>query len=70
MEMQGIEPVSEIIDYILTIGVRNNSTRSELMTDFQTLFNEKTESLVRWLFEVLAPTIRLEAAKIEREQKP
>lgn len=65
-----MEPVSEIIDYILTIGVRNNSTRSELMSDFQTLFNEKTESLVRWLFEILAPTIRLEAAKIERELKP
>jgi hypothetical protein len=40
------------------------------MSDFQILFNEKTEQLVKWLFEVLAPTIRLEAQKIERELKP
>jgi hypothetical protein len=26
--------------------------------------------LVKWLFEVLAPTIRLEAAKLERLEKP
>jgi len=65
-----MEPVPEIQHYILSIGIRNNSTRSELMSDFQILFNEKTEQLVKWLFEVLAPTIRLEAQKIERDQKP
>lgn len=69
-ELQGMDPVQEIHDYILQIGVRNNSTRSELMSDFRVLFDEKTEQLVKWLFEVLAPTIRLEAQKIEREQKP
>jgi hypothetical protein len=34
------------------------------------LFNEKTEELVRWLFENLAPKIKLEAAKIEKFLKP
>lgn len=62
--------MQEIHDYILNIGVKNNSSRSELMADFQILFNEKTEQLVKWLFECLAPTIRLEAAKLERESKP
>jgi len=62
-----MDPVQEIHDYILTIGVKNNSTRSELMQDFRVLFDEKTEQLVKWMFEVLAPTIRLEAQKIERE---
>lgn len=65
-----MDPVPEIHDYILNIGVKNNSTRSELMSDFRVLFDEKTEQLVKWLFEVLAPTIRLEAQKIERDQKP
>ena len=55
------EPLPEVIDYILNIGVKNNSTRSELMSDFRVLFDEKTEQLVKWLFEVLAPTVRLEA---------
>lgn len=40
------------------------------MSDFRVLFDEKTEQLVKWLFEVLAPTIRLEAQKIERDLKP
>lgn len=65
-----VEPMQEIQDYILNIGVKNNSTRSELMNDFQILFNEKTEQLVKWLFEVLAPKVRLEAQKLERDQKP
>lgn len=69
-ELLGCEPMQEIHDYILNIGVKNNSSRSELMADFQILFNEKTEQLVKWLFECLAPTIRLEAAKLERESKP
>lgn len=69
-DLLGCDPVAEIHDYILQIGVRNNSTRSELMADFQILFNEKTEQLVKWLFEVLAPTIRFEAQKLERELKP
>lgn len=38
-----MDPVPEIHDYILNIGVKNNSTRSELMSDFRVLFDEKTE---------------------------
>ena len=40
------------------------------MQDFQTIFNEKTEELVRYLFENVAPKIKLEAAKIEKSLKP
>ena len=42
-DLAGMDPVPEIHDYILNIGVKNNSTRSELMSDFRVLFDEKTE---------------------------
>ena len=66
----GADPLEEVQDYVLTIGVKNNSSRPTVMQDFQVLFNEKTEELVRWLFENLAPRIKLEAAKIEKANKP
>ena len=33
-ELIGSEPLQEVFDYILSIGIKNNSTRPELMTDF------------------------------------
>lgn len=69
-ELLGNEPVPEISDYILNEGIKSNQTRSEMMKEFQILFNEKTEQLVKWLFEVLRPTIRLEATKIEKADRP
>ena len=66
----GHDPIVEVQDYILTIGVKNNSTRPTVMQDFQVIFSEKTEELVRHLFENLAPRIKLEAAKIEKALKP
>lgn len=69
-EIVGADPLEEVQDYVLTIGVKNNSSRTTVMQDFQVLFNEKTEELVRWLFENLAPRIKLEAAKIEKSLKP
>lgn len=69
-EILGNEPVPEIHDYILNEGIKSNPTRSEMMKEFQILFNEKTEMLVKWLFEVLRPTIRLEAAKIDKADRP
>jgi len=66
----GHEPIAEVQEYIYTIGIINNSTRPTVMQDFQTLFNEKTEELVRFLFENVAPKIKLEAAKIEKSLKP
>lgn len=67
-ELLGLEPLPEVYDYIM-IGVRNNPTRPELMLDLKSLFVEKTEQLVKWLFEVFAPLIRLEAQKLDRMQK-
>jgi len=40
-----------------------------MMQDFQVLFNDRTEDLVRWLFENLAPSIKLAASKIEKTTK-
>lgn len=40
------------------------------MTDLHVLLEEKTEQMVKWLFESLAPSMRMEAQKLEREQKP
>lgn len=34
------------------------------------ILEEKTDFMVSWLFETLAPSVRFEAQKIEREQKP
>lgn len=61
------EALSEVIDYIINNCVKSNATRSELMTDLRVLLEEKTEQMVKWLFESLAPMMRLEAQKIERE---
>ena len=55
------EALSEVIDYIINNCVKSNATRSELMTDLRVLLEEKTEQMVKWLFESLAPMMRLEA---------
>ena len=55
------EPLNEVIDYIINNCVKSNATRSELMTDLRVLLEEKTEQMVKWLFESLAPMMRLEA---------
>ena len=36
------------------------------MNDFQVLFVDKTEIFVKWLFDKLAPKIKLEAQMLER----
>ena len=64
--MIGTDPLPEIIDYVMTIGVKNNSTRPTVYDNFHVLLKDKTEELVNWLFNVLAPTIRLEAQKREK----
>ena len=69
-EIIGAEPLIEVQDYVLNFGVKNNATRPTLMQDFQIIFNDRTEDLVKWLFENLAPRIKLEAAKIEKTAKP
>lgn len=69
-DLMNAEPLPEVLDYVLTIGVKKNSTRTTVMEDFQVLFNTKTEELVKFLFETLAFRIRLEAAKIENLTRP
>jgi hypothetical protein len=34
LDLIGAEPLQEVFDYILSIGIKNNSTRPELMSDF------------------------------------
>lgn len=63
--MIGTDPLPEIIDYVMTIGVKNNSTRPIVFENFHVLLKDKTDELVRWLFDTLAPLIRLEAQKRE-----
>jgi len=63
--MLGTEPLKEMQDYVLTIGVKNNSTRATVFENFHVLFKNKTEELVWFLFEILAPQVRQEHKKIE-----
>jgi hypothetical protein len=58
--MLGTDPRPEMIDYVLTIGVKNNQTMSTVHDNFHVLLKDKTSELVSWLFDVLGPMIRLE----------
>lgn len=67
VDMMGADPLPEIIDYVMTIGVKNNSTRPVVFENFHVLLKDKTEELVKWLFNSLSPLIRNEALKKERD---
>jgi hypothetical protein len=58
--MLGTDPRPEMIDYVLTIGVKNNQTMSIVHDNFHVLLKDRTSELVSWLFDVLGPLIRLE----------
>jgi hypothetical protein len=47
-----------MIDYVMTIGVKNNQTRSVVHDNFHVLLKDETPELVNWLFDSLAPMIR------------
>jgi hypothetical protein len=66
VEMMGTDPLPEIIDYVVSIGVKNNSPRNIVHDNFTVLLKDRTEELVNWLFNRLAPLIRLEAQKREK----
>ena len=55
--MMGQPPMPEIEDYILTIGIKCDSTREMVNENFQVLFKDKTEQIVKFLFEFVAPRI-------------
>lgn len=63
--MLGTDPRPEMIDYVLTIGVKNNQTQAVVHDNFQVLLKDKTTELVYWLFDVLAPMVRLEVSNRE-----
>ena len=50
-EMMGTPPLPEIIDYVMTIGVRSDSGRAAVFENFHVLFKDKTDQLVKFLFD-------------------
>lgn len=56
--MMGSDLLPELQEYVMTIGVKSDSTRNTVFENFQVLFKDKTEELVKFLFDVLAPQIR------------
>ena len=59
--MMGSDLLPELQEYVMTIGVKSDSTRNTVFENFQVLFKDKTEELVKFLFDVLAPQIREDA---------
>jgi len=54
-ELLEIEAQPDIVDFIYTCSVKNNTLKETLQVDFQSLFNEKTNDFVVWMFTNLAP---------------
>ena len=52
-DLMGAPPLPEIIDYVMTIGVRSDSSRAAVFENFHVLFKDKTEVLVKYLFDTL-----------------
>ena len=63
--MMGQPPMPEIEDYILTIGIKCDSTREMVNENFQVLFKDKTEQIVKFLFEFVAPRITKMALSLQ-----
>ncbi len=53
-QMMGTEPLPEMQEYVMTIGVKSDSTRAVVFENFHVLFKDKTEQLVKYLFDSLA----------------
>lgn len=56
-ELMGSPPMQQIEEYILTIGIKCDSSREMVVENFQVLFQGKTELIVKFLFEEVAPRI-------------
>ena len=65
-EVIGQAPMPQIEDYVLTIGIKCDSQRDIIVENFQVLFKAKTEEIVSFLFEQLAPIIRQKALNLLR----
>ena len=66
-ELIGQPPMPQIEDYILTIGIKCDSTRDLVVENFQVLFKDKTEQIVKFLFEQVAPRITQMAHSLQKQ---
>lgn len=57
----------QIEEYILTIGIKCDSTREMVVENFQVLFKDKTEQIVKFLFEFVAPRITQMALNLQKD---
>ena len=63
----GQPPMPQIEEYILTIGIKCDSSREMVVENFQVLFKDKTELLVKFLFEFVAPRITQMALSMQKD---
>ena len=50
-ELTGKLPMPQIEEYILTIGIKCDSSRDIVVENFQVLFKDLTDPIVKYLFE-------------------
>ena len=66
-ELIGQAPRPEIEEYILTIGIKCDSSRETVYDNFNVLFQDKTDQLVEFLFGQVAPRITMQAQNLLKE---
>ena len=66
-ELMGQPPMPQIEEYILTIGIKCDSPRDIVIENFQVLFKDKTDQIVKYLFDVVAPRITQMAMSLQKE---
>jgi len=59
----------QIEEYVLTIGIRCDPSRDVAFENFQVLFKEKTEQIISFLFESVAPRIKQIALALQHTNK-
>lgn len=66
-EVMGKAPMPQIEEYVLTIGIKCDSPRETVFENFQVLFQEKTDQIVKLLFESIAPRITQAAMLLQQQ---
>lgn len=66
-ELTGKLPMPQIEEYILTIGIKCDSSREMIVENFQVLFKDLTDPIVKYLFETVAPRITQMALNLQKE---
>ena len=67
-EIMGQTPRPEIEEYILTIGIKLDSTRDTVFENFSVLFQDKTDQIVEFLFSQVAPRITMLAQELLKQK--